>query len=442
MPESKEVQAGDVFTSSQCSCLAAPTEFNLEDFVDKPELSEVKRRREAEYKQHLASCPLQLILAQPNSPLMYPIQGVRVLPLQETSIPGLSVYAPKKTQYQVSLSVTKGVLATTKPGRDDHIEGQNEMVLTISTSNLERLNHLLRNVTYTSTLYRIKDGDLVSFTFEKHSATFPIVIEQPLIPHLYDPGQGISSQVTIVTKTFLRYPQLDVLIKSIRTFYKDMTILVADDSINPKKINGSNIEQYIMPPAKGWFAGRNLVVSQVSTKYLLWVDDDFLFTGNTEIEKLVEVMEAMPELDVVGGSVTGNTFTFQLVYGEGEDGHCVSRRMGHYQPIPSFPDCVLTSGVVNFFLARTDSVRKVGFDPRLQRVAHTEFFVDGLGSLLVASCSKITIDHQPRTQEKLSEEEKAAQELYRTFRTPKQEEVKMKLGLHFFKNRMKCFSSN
>ncbi|MBN3312907.1 B4GN2 acetylgalactosaminyltransferase, partial [Atractosteus spatula] len=77
--------------SSQCSCLSAPTEFNLEDFVDKPELSEVKRRREAEYKQHQAreqSVLKQLLLAQPNSPLMYPIQGVRVLPLQETSIPG------------------------------------------------------------------------------------------------------------------------------------------------------------------------------------------------------------------------------------------------------------------------------------------------------------------------------------------------------------------
>lgn len=50
---------------------------------------------------------------------------------------------------------------------------------------------------------------------------------------------------------------------------------------------------------QGWFAGRNLAVSQVTTKYFLWVDDDFQFTENTKIEKLVEVMEAVPELDVV-----------------------------------------------------------------------------------------------------------------------------------------------
>ena len=42
---------------------------------------------------------------------------------------------------------------------------------------------------------------------------------------------------------------------------------------------------------KGWFAGRNLAVSQVTTKYVLWVDDDFIFTSSTKLEKLVDVLE-------------------------------------------------------------------------------------------------------------------------------------------------------
>lgn len=49
---------------------------------------------------------------------------------------------------------------------------------------------------------------------------------------------------------------------------------------------------------QGWFAGRNLAISQVTTKYYLWVDDDFLFTENTKIEKLVEVLEKT-NLDMV-----------------------------------------------------------------------------------------------------------------------------------------------
>ncbi len=43
--------------------------------------------------------------------------------------------------------------------------------------------------------------------------------------------------------------------------------------------------------SQGWFAGRNLAVSQVTTKYMLWVDDDFIFTANTKLEKLVDVLE-------------------------------------------------------------------------------------------------------------------------------------------------------
>ncbi len=42
---------------------------------------------------------------------------------------------------------------------------------------------------------------------------------------------------------------------------------------------------------QGWFAGRNLAVSQVTTKYVLWVDDDFIFTANTKLERMVDVLE-------------------------------------------------------------------------------------------------------------------------------------------------------
>lgn len=50
---------------------------------------------------------------------------------------------------------------------------------------------------------------------------------------------------------------------------------------------------------QGWFAGRNLAISQVTTKYVLWVDDDFIFTPRTRLEKLVDVLERT-SLDLVG----------------------------------------------------------------------------------------------------------------------------------------------
>ncbi|KAA8584775.1 hypothetical protein FQN60_003469, partial [Etheostoma spectabile] len=183
---------------------------------------------------------------------------------------------------------------------------------------------------------------------------------------------------------------------------------------------------------QGWFAGRNLAVSQVTTKYFLWVDDDFLFTENTKIEKLVEVMEAVPELDVLGGTVQGNQFYFSLLYEEGEEleGGCLHRKsQDKFQSLPGYPKCFLASGVVNFFLARTDAVQRVGFDPQLQRVAHSEFFMDGLGSLLVATCDHVSIDHQPKTGH-------TDNARYGSFRNPGRSDVDFKLQLHFFKNHL------
>lgn len=140
---------------------------------------------------------------------------------------------------------------------------------------------------------------------------------------------------------------------------------------------------------------------------MLWVDDDFIFTANTKLEKLVDVLERTT-LDLVsdrgthclfyewtwlhvvfffaecllcvvqvGGAVreaTGYTATYRQTIsiepGGVEDGDCLHMRRGFHHVIQGFPNCVVTDGVINFFLARTDKVQQVGFDPRLARVAH------------------------------------------------------------------------
>uniref|UniRef100_A0A803JZC9 Beta-1,4-N-acetyl-galactosaminyl transferase 2 n=1 Tax=Xenopus tropicalis TaxID=8364 RepID=A0A803JZC9_XENTR len=283
----------------------------------------------------------------------------------------------------------------------------------------------------------------VKFTMDQHEAKIPVSIRQPPMIHLYDPGaeQKIESLVTITTKTFLRYDKLKTLISSIRQYYPDIKIIVADDNNVTEKIEDKNVEQYFMPFGKGWFAGRNLAVSQVTTKYFLWVDDDFLFTADTKIEKLVNVLEST-NLDVVGGNVNGNHFSFRLLLQDGgEEGDCLHWRGGSYRGIEGFPKCVLTGGVVNFFLAHTDRVLSVGFDPKLQRVAHTEFFVDALGRLRVGSCSDVVVGHQKKDQSVSGAMAEQAKK-YNSFRTDTKEQVKMKLTLYYFKNRLSCFTKH
>ncbi|KAF3847022.1 hypothetical protein F7725_004100 [Dissostichus mawsoni] len=429
-------------------CTCANGSIMLKNVVPKNQAVELIKRREKEFQQHKSqfypNLPLYIkhlislwitsylpnrtesvlstrLYAPSNSPLQYPIQGFKVRPMTPTFIPGLALHAEQRSNYTVSLKVSKGVLRTTIPAARAKVQGNGESRLMMESSSLETLNELLANVSYTSTVYHIHTGDLASFQFEDHEAVFPVTIKQPQPPVLYDMGTDVNSQVTITTKTFLRYPQLKVLLRSIRQFYKDIEVIIADDSFVTEKMTGDHIQHYIMPPGKGWFAGRNLAVSQVTTKYFLWVDDDFLFTKWTKIEEMVKwfqdqflrwfpiannyfvfTMQVHDEL-VLGGKVGKGQFYSSLIYEEGDEmeGGCMYRKTRRrFHSLPGYPQCSLVSGVVNFFLARTDAVQRVRFDPNLKRVAHSEFFMDGLGSLMVTTCGHVAIGHQKGTKEK------------------------------------------
>ncbi|KAH0629021.1 hypothetical protein JD844_010758 [Phrynosoma platyrhinos] len=376
------------------------------------ELPDINNKREQEYRSYRwrSQSPAdQLLIVQANSPLEYPVQGVEVRPLQTILIPGLSLQAAARTLYRVNLTATMGTFDVAAEVDGIKVEGTGGMHLTMLGSQLDNLNRQMQFVTYTNTLFH---------------------------PNTADTEYNISALVTIATKTFLRYDKLRTLIDSIRKFYPTVTIIIADDSKDTEHVQGPHIEQYFMPFGKGWFAGRNLAISQVTTKYVLWVDDDFIFTSRTKVEKLV------------GGAVreiTGYTTTYRQqisVQPGGDNGDCLRIRQGYHHIIEGFPDCVVTDGVVNFFLARTEKVLQVGFDPRLSRVAHLEFFIDGLGILHVGSCSDVVVDHASKI--KLPWLKTESEKQYAKFRYPNSidDSMNIKQSLFYFKNRFKCMTGN
>lgn len=56
--------------------------------------------------------------------------------------------------------------------------------------------------------------------------------------------------MTIATKTFLRPHKLKVLLQSIRKYYPDVTVIVADDGKKPLGIKDDYVEYYTMPFGK------------------------------------------------------------------------------------------------------------------------------------------------------------------------------------------------
>uniref|UniRef100_A0A8C8RDB7 Beta-1,4 N-acetylgalactosaminyltransferase n=2 Tax=Pelusios castaneus TaxID=367368 RepID=A0A8C8RDB7_9SAUR len=422
-----------------------------------PELAGIRGRREHEYqnyRERTQSPADQLLIVPANSPLEYPVQGVEVRPLQTILIPGLSLQAAGRKQYRVTLSATLGTFHTAAVVEGVTAQGEGEARLTLLSTQLDNLNRQLQFITYTNTLFHPNTADTVQFATDGHQATFTIRIRHTPTPKLYNPGSpgsegdyNMTALITIATKTFLRYDKLRALIASIRRFYPTVTIIIADDSQHHEPVEGPHIEQYFMPFGKGWFAGRNLAISQVTTKYVLWVDDDFIFTPRTRVEKLVDVLEKT-SLDLVGGAVreiTGFTTTYRQkinVQAGGKEGDCLQTRQGYHHNIQGFPGCVVTDGVVNFFLARTDKVLQVGFDPRLSRVAHLEFFIDGLGILHVGSCADVVVDHASKI--KLPWQKTESEKQYAKFRYPSSadDSVSIKHSLFYFKNRFKCMTGN
>ncbi|KAI8519222.1 Beta-1,4 N-acetylgalactosaminyltransferase 1 [Branchiostoma belcheri] len=231
--------------------------------------------------------------------------------------------------FQVILSSSKfGVLNIRANVSGIIVDGLGTTSLTMSSRSLAHLNRQLEFVVYVNTVFDIDARDFAS---------------------------DINEKVTIITKTFLRYPSVKLLLQSIHKYYPKMRVVVADDGRPIQDLQGTSLQ--------GWFGGRNLGVSQVTTPYLLWVDDDFIFTEATKLEVMVDILDNS-NLDVVSGICGGGSkrlyaARLSVIPGEHDnDGVCISEKLGkNYGQVHGFPDCFLTTRVTNFFMGRTDGIR-------------------------------------------------------------------------------------
>ncbi|XP_041656405.1 beta-1,4 N-acetylgalactosaminyltransferase 1a [Cheilinus undulatus] len=418
-----------------------------------PDPEGVKQSRAQEYHsfQRRSYDPTDvLVVAEAQSPLQYPTQGVKVRPLKTIIIPGLGLKEESRLNHTVYLTAKLGTFDVAATVDGVSLEGVGTKHMALSSPLLSALNMQLQFVTYTNTVFHPKTADTIQFGTQGHQAVFTIKVGHGTVPTLYNFGKqkeyNISALVTIATKTFLRYDKLKDLIDSIRQFYPTVTIVIADDNENPQPVTGPHIEHYIMPFGKGWFAGRNLAISQVTTKYVLWADDDFIFTANTKLERMVDILEKTT-LDMVGGAVrevTGYTATYRhtiTIDEGGEEGDCLHIRNGYHHVIEGFPNCVVADAVINFFMGRTDKIKQVGFDPRLARRGHLEFFIDALGFLHIGSCSDIIVNHASKI--KIPWTKTDLQKAYDKFRyTYSGSDKKLHNEIFYFKNRFKCMTSH
>jgi (N-acetylneuraminyl)-galactosylglucosylceramide N-acetylgalactosaminyltransferase len=174
---------------------------------------------------------------------------------------------------------------------------------------------------------------------------------------------GLATCVTAIVKTFERPRSLDRLVRSIRRHYRDLRVIVGDDSTRPYP--RSDVEYVRLPVDVGVAAGRNALLDLVKTPYFVSLDDDFAFTEETRLERLVESLSRHDATLVAGDLVECQQGFAWRVKRKREVYQGVIRRegdalrlvRGHTGALGEAFRCDITP---RFYLARTDVIRQIG----------------------------------------------------------------------------------
>lgn len=179
----------------------------------------------------------------------------------------------------------------------------------------------------------------------------------------------LNRDVTIGIKTFIRPECCIRLINSIRKHYKGIHIIVVDDGdVSPDLSSFKNVTHIKIPFDSGVSVGRNLLIDSTKTKYYLNLDDDSILSENIDISEAYKILEENEEIDMVGGKMV-NTIYHGIL--EKKEGTLYFYKEKERRRIKNMP---IYDIVHNFYMVRTEKIKKIRYEPELKTVDHTEFF--------------------------------------------------------------------
>lgn len=171
-------------------------------------------------------------------------------------------------------------------------------------------------------------------------------------------------QVTACITTFRRADCLARLKASIKRFYPDLKILVEDTRGNLS-------------------AGRNRLYARCETPYVLMLEDDFVCTEETRIERLLSVLEQTPALGGVAGCTRepkepgtvgrGGRIWWDRDFVRIRDKCHLARARRAFRTAGNvrYRPCDI---VINFGVFRRDTLRAIPWDERLPVMEHTDWY--------------------------------------------------------------------
>lgn len=246
-------------------------------------------------------------------------------------------------------------------------------------------------------------------------------------PEIQDHDVGrLLKKTTFGIKSFGRTRHLETLINSIMSKYPDAHILVCDDSGSVLEGLTDKVEVIYTEKDIGLSAGRNILLDNCDTEFFVLLDDDFIFTEETNIIRLIRALEVY-DLDIAAGAVydvgpsaqkKDQPRTFfgclnlvndqELVISTGK-----IRRTQNNIPLYDL--------VLNFFASRTDRLKEIRWNDELKLGEHLDFFMRAKQANLSISYFPDVIvnhyrDHSMNTEDYKSYRRRA-DEFHKKFKT-------------------------
>lgn len=191
--------------------------------------------------------------------------------------------------------------------------------------------------------------------------------------------------LTIGITSFMRERLTRRLVDSIRRFYPEIQIFIADDS-NIELFwaeEAKNINLYRMEYDSGLSAKRNLLVQRCKTKNILLLDNDYEFTANTNLERALSIKEDN-RYDLLGlATMEGNA---ELPYN------------GLFETVGTEVRYVKSVGkyhfVGNFFVADVDTLKRYPWDEELKVGEHFAYFYEHKDKIRIGYTNEVSAQHK------------------------------------------------
>ena len=230
-----------------------------------------------------------------------------------------------------------------------------------------------------------------------------------------DDAAFVRENVTFMFKSFERQRQARALVRSISQFYPETRIVIADDSSKPLEIPGragddkrdagddkglagdDKLKIIQMPFNLGLSRGLNLALAEVKTPFLMRMDDDELLTRRVNLAEELRFFQSHPEVDLIGiPPMDALKFrslkkSIRPYFGFPMKEAPLPLKVPHGVRLDDRH--VVLGKVPNIFLARTDSIRKVGWDDNIRMIDHHDFFYRAAGVIVSVLSTDSVVFH-------------------------------------------------